>query len=206
MSKKFSLLIALCLSLLLAAAFSVADFARKSQDLSSQVLRMHVVANSDSPADQQLKLEVRDAILQAGSELFDGSVDTENAYARLSENRKLLQDAGEKVIADSGLGYPLTVELTREYFPTRTYDDKTLPAGNYTAIKAIIGGGAGENWWCVMFPPLCLPAVQVAEEEYFDSDSREIINSDPRIEVRFKLLEWFFEVRERMEKSETIVD
>jgi len=190
--------IAMTAALLICAAVSAWSFCARAGELRSEVLRLHVLANSDSPEDQALKLRVRDALLQAGGSFFDGTADIENVREKLTENQAALQEAGEAAIREGGRDYELLVFITEEYFATRVYDGITLPAGRYTAVKAVIGQGCGQNWWCVMFPPLCLPAARAEPEEYFDTSSLELIESDPKIEVRFKLVEWIEGLRERL--------
>ncbi|MDR0883900.1 MAG: stage II sporulation protein R [Oscillospiraceae bacterium] len=198
---KKSLCIALSLALLVAVFASVGSFFAQAKDVRGQVLRLHVLANSDSEEDQALKLHVRDALLAAGGALFDGSTTVADAREKLMENHAALQEAGEAVIRASGQSYPLTIEVTEDYFDTRSYGEVTLPAGRYVALRAVIGAGAGHNWWCVMFPPLCLPAAEAQPEEYFDTDTLALVESDPKIEVRFKLLEWAENLRERWARA-----
>jgi stage II sporulation protein R len=197
MRHKKTLALAMTAALLLSGIVSAGSFLTRAQAVRGEVLRLHVLANSDSPEDQALKLCVRDALLRAGGTLFDGSADIANVREKLAQNRALLQAAGEAVIRGSGKAYSLSVFVTDEYFATRSYGDVTLPAGRYTAVKAVIGEGAGQNWWCVMFPPLCLPAAEAEPEEYFDAPSLELLESDPKIEVRFKLVEWVETLRAR---------
>jgi stage II sporulation protein R len=197
LKQKKTVAIAMMAALLMGIIASTGNFFSRAEAVRGEVLRLHVLANSDSDEDQALKLRVRDAILQAGSSLFDGTANIDNVREKLTQNQAALQSAGETVIHESGKDYTLSVFVTDEYFNTRTYGDVTLPAGRYTAVKAVIGKGAGHNWWCVMFPPLCLPAAQAEPEEYFDSGSLELVESDPKIEVRFKLLEWVESLRVR---------
>ena len=126
--------------------------------LSDQVIRLHVLANSDSEADQALKLRVRDRILAEAEELFvpgAGRAETEELL------RAHLYD-----LAEAGYSYPVTASLVHDcWFPTKTYTDFALPAGAYTALRIEIGAGGGQNWWCVVFPPLCLGSVSETTQE-----------------------------------------
>ena len=120
---------------------------------------MHVIANSDTAEDQALKLKVRDAVLETGKTLFDGSMTAADAELVLDSEKAELQKAAETVIRENGFDYGVRVEIGKDFFNTRTYDEKvTLPAGTYEAVRVIIGEGAGQNWWCVVFPPLCAAA------------------------------------------------
>ena len=119
------------------------------------ILRLHVIANSNKAGDQALKLKVRDAVIEYMADQKDlKTVDETRKY--LKENKKRLQRIAEGVIAAQGYDYPADVELGVRYIPQKTYGDITFPAGNYEALNITIGSGQGENWWCVLFPPLCL--------------------------------------------------
>ena len=119
------------------------------------ILRLHVIANSNKVGDQALKLKVRDAVIEYMADQKDlKTVDETREY--LKENKKRLQRIAEGVIAAQGYDYPADVELGVRYIPQKTYGDITFPAGNYEALNITIGSGQGENWWCVLFPPLCL--------------------------------------------------
>lgn len=119
------------------------------------ILRLHVIANSNKAGDQALKLKVRDAVIEYMADQKDlKTVDETREY--LKDNKKRLQRIAEGVIAAQGYDYPADVELGVRYIPQKTYGDITFPAGNYEALNITIGSGQGENWWCVLFPPLCL--------------------------------------------------
>ena len=182
-----------------AGACSVGAFAYNCSRVRSDVLRMHVIANSDSDEDQALKLKVRDAVLERGAELFDGTVTADEAKAKIEPQKAELEAAAREVIEREGYDYPVSVNVVNEYFATRCYGDLTMPAGRYTAVKVVIGEGAGHNWWCVMFPALCLPAVTDTDEvleEAMDSgaltaEEIALIQSPENYEVRFYFVEIF---------------
>ena len=129
-----------------AGACSVGAFAYNCSRVRSDVLRMHVIANSDSDEDQALKLKVRDAVLERGAELFDGTVTADEAKAKIEPQKAELEAAAREVIEREGYDYPVSVNVVNEYFATRCYGDLTMPAGRYTAVKVVIGEGAGHNW------------------------------------------------------------
>lgn len=131
---------------------------RSQQALSDRVVRLHILANSDSEADQTLKLQVRDAILGRAEELLSDTSDRNAAQAALEEALPELEALAAEEIAARGYDYSVKAELTQDSFPTREYDDFTLPAGEYLALRLTIGSGEGHNWWCVVFPPLCAAA------------------------------------------------
>lgn len=186
--------------LFIAVLLSITSFGASCGEIRQNVLRMHVIANSDSEADQTLKLQVRDAVLAEGKELFDGSLTAEQAENILDSDKERLRAAAESVIRENGYDYNVTVEIGKDFFTTRTYDGRvTLPAGEYEAVRVIIGEGKGQNWWCVMFPPLCLPAAE-AEADIGDvlSDREErLVESDPKYEARFKIIEIFEKIAEK---------
>lgn len=183
--------ISLCVALVVSALFSVADFNKNCENIRDDVLRLHILANSDSEEDQRVKLEVRDALLNCGNKLFSGKTDRESAERILASEKDMLTDIANKVLKQNGYQYEAEIQLTEEVFTTRTYDQYTLPSGKYLALKVVLGEGAGKNWWCVMFPPLCLPAATDEKDidVYFDSKSSAIIRSNPKYEIRFKIIE-----------------
>ena len=126
--------------------------------LAGQVVRLHVIANSDSDADQALKLQVRDAVLSAAAPLLEGVSDQSQAEQVLFAHLQELADAGAAVVAYEGYSYPVAVSLEDCWFPTREYEDFALPAGTYRALRVVIGAGEGRNWWCVLYPGLCRSA------------------------------------------------
>jgi stage II sporulation protein R len=144
-------------ALVLAWRFSFAPAA--PADAGSGLIRLHVIANSDSPADQAVKYQVRDAIVGAMGEKFSRAGNAQEARLIVEENLDCIRQLAVEKVRSAGRDYPVTVELGRFSFPARTYHgslaDFTLPAGNYEAVRVILGRGAGANWWCVLFPPLC---------------------------------------------------
>lgn len=190
-----ALLIAFALTLL------TGSYAAGEQSaLADKVLRLHVIANSDSDADQALKLQVRDGILAAAGDCLTGVTDRAQAETVLTGKLQELADAGAAVVADAGYDYPVVVSLTDCWFPTKEYDDFALPAGTYRALRVVIGDGAGHNWWCVVFPPLCLGCVSETVEDAaaaagLTGDEVSLITGeDEGYIVKFKLVEWWNEV------------
>ena len=183
-----------------AGACSVGAFAYNCSRVRSDVLRMHVIANSDCSADQQLKLMVRDAVLERGAQLFDGTVMVDEARRKIEPHKAELEAAAREGIERAGYDYPVSVNVVNEYFATRCYGSLTMPAGRYTAVKVVIGEGAGRNWWCVMFPPLCLPAAQDRGgnlDAFFDDGELKVVESSGRYEPRFKIVEIIEKLKEK---------
>jgi len=142
----------------------------EQEALSEQVIRLHVVAHSDTPEDQALKLKVRDAVLEAAGEATAGAGNAQEAEGRLRDGLTAIEAAGRDVIAAEGYSYPVDASLGRESFTARDYDTFSLPAGEYTTLRIVIGEGEGHNWWCVCFPPLCTQLVT----EWEGLDNREV--------------------------------
>ena len=182
----------LALGLGAAVLLSFCRFNALCGEIRSSVVRLHVLANSDSEEDQALKLKVRDAVLQAAEGLLTGVARREEALAAVERRLPLLRQAAADCIAREGYAYPVTVSLEKSYFTTRTYDAGTLPAGWYDALRVTVGEGAGRNWWCVVFPPLCLgAAADTADlEDVLDKEACRVVEQAPRYRIRFKLVEW----------------
>lgn len=174
--------------------------------LAAQVLRLHVVAHSDSETDQTLKLAVRDAVLARATPLLDGFTDPQQAEAALEAHLDELAREGQAVLTQAGCGHSVAVSIEDQWFPTRNYDSFSLPAGTYRALRVVIGDGAGQNWWCVVFPPLCLASVS---EEVVDAAAQSglseeqislITGQDGRYVLKFKFIEWWEEFLQKLKK------
>ena len=129
---------------------------KEQSSLADNVLRLHVLANSDSQNDQALKLRVRDRVLERAEVILPEHVSLDEAALILEDNLVVLAAAGAEVVAQEGYDYPVSASLEETWFPTKEYSDFALPAGLYRALRIEIGEGQGQNWWCVVFPPLCL--------------------------------------------------
>ena len=178
--------------------------ALQTQDqLADKVVRLHVLANSDSEEDQALKLRVRDRVLERATELLEQSADRQEAEALLRGNLLELENLAAEEIAAAGYDYPVTAELTDTTFPTREYDGFTLPAGEYLALRIVIGEGAGQNWWCVVFPPLCttasadVPASALAAG--LTQEDVNLITGEPGYVLKFKTVELWERLRAALE-------
>lgn len=182
---------------IIAIVLSVTSFAETCDEIRTDVLRLHVIANSDSYEDQQLKLKVRDAVLEAGENIFDGSVTRENAQEKIEKEKESLEKVAKKVVEENGFDYDVEITVTEEYFTTRTYENVTLPAGDYMAVRVLIGESAGKNWWCVMFPPLCLPAAETDIDLFFNDRQVKLVERNPKYEPRFKIVEIFESLKNR---------
>ena len=185
---------------LIICIIATVSFENSCKGIREEILRLHVIANSDSDADQQLKLKVRDAVLLSGEAIFSGSEDIISAQGKISEKTDVLLNSAREIIYNLGYDYDVKIELKRSYFPTRVYDDLTLPAGYYKAVRIIIGEGKGKNWWCIMFPPLCLPSATKKDEiisTFLTEEERNIVTADPDYEVRFWIVEKYYELKNK---------
>ena len=156
------------------------------------VVRLHVLANSDTEEDQAVKLKVRDAVLEAAAGWLDGAADAGEALTLAQQELPRLQAAAQQTVRDAGYSYPVKAQLCRMYFTTRQYDTVTLPAGVYDAVRFTIGAGEGHNWWCVVFPPMCVgtSVKENALTDVLDSSQQSLVTGGSRYAVRFKVVEW----------------
>jgi stage II sporulation protein R len=182
----------LLIALILASFMSVASFSASSAQIRSSVLRLHIRANSDSQEDQNLKLKVRDEILNSCYDIFSDAKNISEALEQAETEKAKIELAAKRVIAENGFSYPVKVEIGTSFFPTKTYENSvTLPAGEYMAVRVIIGSGEGHNWWCVMFPPLCVPAAKGDAQlsDVLTDDALKLTEKKPEYDVRFKIVE-----------------
>ncbi|MEW9094482.1 MAG: stage II sporulation protein R [Clostridiaceae bacterium] len=166
---------------------------RTDEDIYSKVIRFHVIANSDLPEDQNLKLKVRDEVLDYIYPKLKESKDINQSREILKDNSENVKKISQKVVYDNGYKYDVDVKLLVDNFPIKSYGNITLPQGEYEAYKIIIGDGKGQNWWCVMFPPLCFVDITKGEVDVEDTDEimKEILGESEtnKIELKFKGLE-----------------
>ena len=189
------------LVVLIAVGFTLAlsGLAGQCRDISDNVLRLHIIANSDSMEDQNLKLKVRDTILSDTKDLFSKAKNRSDAENIVNENADKILKIARETVEEEGYKYPVSLEVVDESFPTKSYEDITLPAGEYRAVRVIIGNGEGHNWWCVMFPSLCIPSSSdISLDMYFSDNETSFVKSDPKVDVRFKCVELFEKMRERI--------
>lgn len=202
-SKEFfqrDFVIALLAALLFSMIFSLAGFEEKCNDLKQNILRLHIIANSDSEEDQAIKLKIRDEILKKSNGIFETAGNKEAAIKLVNENSDFLKKVAEEVLQREGKTQPVSISVGKTYFDTRVYDNFTLPAGEYEAVKVLIGKAEGKNWWCVMFPSMCVPAAKKEHNltEAVDKKSAEIAENAPRYEMRFKIVEWYETVKNKL--------
>jgi len=178
-----------------------------SYNLSDSVFRLHIIANSDSSADQELKLKVRDNIIEYMNTLTSSSSDKKDVISIVNNHLDSFKEIALNTIKENGYNYDVNIEIGNFHFPTKSYGDISFPAGNYDALKIEIGDAIGQNWWCVLFPPLCFVNSSTGVvpddskntlKENINSESYEIIsegnNSNDNtsdIKIKFKIIEFF---------------
>lgn len=152
----------------------------QSDKVYNSVLRLHIIANSDESNDQALKLKVRDAIVEYVSRELKDAASAEQARQMAIDNIPQMEDVADHVIKSQGYSYPVEIKVGLCDFPTRSYGDLVLPQGEYQAVRIILGEGKGQNWWCVLFPPLCLVST---------SEQGIALDKPENAEIRWKFLE-----------------
>ena len=176
-----------------------------SEDISNSVFRLHVIANSDSDEDQELKYQVRDEVLEYMNEISSDCSSKEEVVNLVYEYQDEFKQIAEQVIKDNGYDYTVNIRIGNFDFPTKDYGDISLPAGNYDALRIEIGEAAGQNWWCVMFPPLCFVDVTsgiVPDEskevikENLNEEEYDLVSNKESSDIKFKfsLIEFFKEI------------
>ncbi|MBR5533883.1 MAG: stage II sporulation protein R [Ruminiclostridium sp.] len=182
-------------SLFCAALVCTALWAEVQQgELADKIIRLHVIANSDSTADQALKLQVRDQVLLQAEDLLTGAESPQEAATILEDNLPVLAQTASLAARQAGHPCAVRVCLEETWFPTKQYGDLSLPAGEYQALRVILGDGQGKNWWCVVFPTLTMPAVteeSMAAGAFTGEEYALITEADQHYVFRFKALEWW---------------
>ena len=196
------------LTLMIVAALALTSGAvalHTQSQLAEKVVRLHVLANSDSEEDQALKLKVRDAVLEQATETLRGADSQAEASRRLTDILPELEETARAVITANGYDYGVRAELAETSFPTKEYDGFALPAGEYLALRVVIGAGEGRNWWCVVYPPLCTAAACELEGVALDGgmtadDLSLMTGENAGYVLRFRSLELWERLRQWLGK------
>jgi len=196
----FAIIIIFCLALNSSSASGKAS----QSDVAGKLIRFHVIANSDDKIDQNLKLKVRDSVLKYVTPKLMNCKSIEQSRMIINNEDKNIKKIAENVIKENGFKYSVATDLSQEYFPVKTYGNITLPQGKYEAYRIIIGTGTGQNWWCVMFPPLCFVDITKGNVSYekTEKEMKTVLSDDEYkmvdntvnnkdIIVKFKLVEMF---------------
>lgn len=196
---ELALLLGLCAALLW-GAWS----AQQQEALSRKMIRLHVIAHSDSPQEQALKLQVRDAVLDYTTNVLQRSDDMEQAQEQLQAALPQIEAIACNAVAEAGYGHAVTASLGKAQFPLKEYDGFSLPAGEYTALRLVIGDGAGENWWCVVFPPLCTAAAcelpETAIAAGWSEEEIALITEEEGYVLKFRAVELWQQLRQKIGK------
>ena len=194
---KLSILFGLISAMLL----SVSHFNVLCDDLRENVLRLHIIANSDSVADQNLKILIRDEILNETSDLFLNVTDLEDAKQKVGTSLNEFEEIAKRVIVENGFNYDAVAYVEEKYFDTRDYDEFTLPAGYYPSLVIELGEAKGKNWWCVVFPTVCIPAASKGDlSDSVNAESANMAKQGSRYIMRFKTVEIYEKIKNFINK------
>ena len=195
MTKRNIFNIALCCGLISAIMLSMVGFSNSCDEMYNNIVRIRILANSDSSDDQQLKINIRDAVLNESKHIFS-EIDTyDEAIAVTEDNLDALLECAQNKVMELGYDYPVGVSLRDEYFDTRVYDEFTLPAGTYKTVVFTIGEGKGENWWCVIFPQVCVGSCSSRLTDAISDDSSKYAYNSENYQVKFKTVEIYQKVK-----------
>ena len=196
---ELALLLGLCAALLW-GAWS----AQQQQELSRKMIRLHVIAHSDSAADQALKLQVRDVVLDYTIAVLQRSEDMAAAQKELQRELPRIESIARAAVTAEGYDYGVAASLGQAEFPMKEYDGFSLPAGEYTALRLVIGEGEGQNWWCVVFPPLCTAAAcefdETALAAGFSQEDISLITESEGYVLKFRTMELWQQLRQKIGK------
>ncbi len=195
--KEWIVLIACILSVLCSTMFA---FGEQCSSIRENTLRLHILANSDSPADQALKLKIRDAVLAQSGDLFSGCDTREKMIEAAQKQISHIRQTAQQTAMHNGYDIPVKVSVTDMFFETRQYDHVILPAGTYTAVRIELGQAKGKNWWCVLYPPLC---VNAAEAGFTEEESRiceGLLKQEelPHYRAKLAVVEWWEALCQRL--------
>ncbi|MBR4867954.1 MAG: stage II sporulation protein R [Clostridia bacterium] len=189
---KKKVIAALILGLAITLTLQATLLAEQCYGIREKVFRLHILANSDSPADQQLKLKVRDALLTYGGPLLSGAQNKEEAAGLANQHINELQQIAQNALNKYGSDQSVSITVADTYFNTRYYQTVTLPAGTYTALRVVLGEGKGKNWWCVMFPNLCIPTATDSKgmEDVLTPGQTKLVEGGNQYKIKFKTIEF----------------
>ena len=194
--------LAVLFGMLCAVFCSFANFNASCEELRDNVLRLHIIANSDSKADQELKLKIRDEILKTSNNLFETDTNLEKAISTCQNSIDDFEKIAQRVAEENGFQYDINVKIGTAYFETREYESFTLPAGNYESLIIEIGEAKGKNWWCVIFPQVCIPAATEAQlSDSVGERGTEIAQNPQKYVMKFKTVEIYENIKHYFEKK-----
>lgn len=181
------------IAFVLAVIYSVIPFQAVCAEIPNDVFRFHILANSDTEEDQALKLKVRDKVLEKTKILFDTANSKSDAEKFVKANLDTIEEIAQNEVYKNGYSYPVKAEIVNMHFDTRYYESYTLPAGMYDALRITIGNAKGHNWWCVMYPSICISTVDEGKEKAKNalSDDEYSVVTDDKVEYKFFIVELF---------------
>ena len=183
---------ALFVGLVITTLFTTYHSARAAEELGEGVLRLHILANSDSQIDQAQKLQVRDAVLAYASQEFTAVENKAQAVALAERELDKLEQVAQQALKEQGCDMQVQASIVRTFFPTKEYENGTrLPAGFYDALRLEIGQAEGKNWWCILYPALCFGGSIEQSEQALGEQGQLATSKTPQVQVRFKLVEWW---------------
>ena len=203
MTKHTSKLINISLALAMSACLilSMTGFTDSCDDMYQNIIRIRVIANSDSEIDQSVKLKVRDSILSYSKELFNKATTYDDAVLIAKGNVQDINQNALQTLLQNGLKYSVTTEIRQEHFDTREYDGFSLPAGSYETLVVTLGEGKGENWWCVMYPQVCVGSCAGELTDSIAEDSAQKAQNAEKYVVKFKTVEIFQKIKSFIQKK-----
>lgn len=189
---------AMIAGIILTLIFTFLPFSAACEEISDNVMRLHILANSDSDEDQQLKLKVRDAVLTEAYKWYGDAKTLEEANSSICTHLQSIEKAAQNVLKEENSSYDVKVEVTDMHFSTRDYEDFSLPAGKYRTLRVSIGEAEGKNWWCMVYPSLCVPVSNETQTDAFSNIGEaesDIITNPGDYKVKLKIVEIFEDIR-----------
>ena len=185
----------LTFTIILGIAQPVVAAVKTSEDISNKVFRLHILANSNSTEDQNTKLMLKNFILENSEDVIGGKT-LDAAISNAKNNRKEITEMCNEYLKSIGIDYKVVVSVVKEYFKTRVYDDFTLPAGKYNSLKIELGEAKGHNWWCIVFPSVCLSACTESMNDYLSEDEMKLVSNT--YSPKFKVVEIYESAKEKI--------
>lgn len=187
---------ALFLGFLFSVTYSILGLSSECESISEKILRLHIIANSDSKEDQELKLKIRDKILLEYSEQLSVKNDIEEAKNEIIRNIDKIRLTAQNEVYKNGFDYKINAEITNMYFNPRRYNDITLPSGFYNALRITIGEGKGKNWWCVMFPPICLAVTEEKSDlqDILTPSEMDLVENNSQYSFKLKIVDIIIQI------------
>lgn len=185
----------LTFTIILGIAQPVVAAVKTSEDISNKVFRLHILANSNSTEDQNTKLMLKNFILENSKDVIGGKT-LDEAISNAKNNRKEITEMCNEYLKSIGIDYKVVVSVVKEYFKTRVYDDFTLPAGKYNSLKIELGEAKGHNWWCIVFPSVCLSACTESMNDYLNEDEMKLVSNT--YSPKFKVVEIYESAKEKI--------